>query len=132
MCYLILLVGGGLYRSGLYIIESGSDRLITDRFPKDFIHDKLIRAVYEDSFHRLHFLPDKGAIYSSDLYLKQCRDLSSVEVLKGRNAMFMIEDKEGWYWVGTNNGLYRYKGDKIEEYNFCGWSVQSYFFDLYS
>ncbi|MEY8588596.1 two-component regulator propeller domain-containing protein [Phocaeicola sartorii] len=105
--------------SGLYIIESGSDRLITDRFPKDFIHDKLIRAVYEDSFHRLHFLPDKGAIYSSDLYLKQCRDLSSVEVLKGRNAMFMIEDKEGWYWVGTNNGLYRYKGDKIEEYNFA-------------
>lgn len=32
--------------------------------------------------------------------------------------MFMIEDKEGWYWIGTNNGLYRYKGEKIEEYDF--------------
>lgn len=110
---------GWIYtESGLYILESDSDRLITDRFPENFIHDKFIRTVYEDSFHQLYFLPDKGTIYSSDLSLKQCRDLSSIEVLKGKNAMFMIEDKEGWYWIGTNNGLYRYKGEKIEEYDF--------------
>lgn len=96
----------------MYILESDSDRLITDHFPENFIHDKFIRTVYEDSFHQLYFLPDKGTIYSSDLSLKQCRDLSSIEVLKGKNAMFMIEDKEGWYWIGTNNGLYRYKGEK--------------------
>ena len=110
---------GWIYtESGLYILESDSDRLITDRFPENFIHDKFIRTVYEDSFHQLYFLHHKGTIYSSDLSLKQCRDLSSIEVLKGKNAMFMIEDKEGWYWIGTNNGLYRYKGEKIEEYDF--------------
>ena len=57
-------------------------------------------------------------LFRSIFYHKQCRDLSSIEVLKGKNAMFMIEDKEGWYWIGTNNGLYRYKGEKIEEYDF--------------
>lgn len=29
-------------------------------------------------------------------------------LLEGKDAMFMIEDREGWLWIGTNQGLYRY------------------------
>lgn len=28
--------------------------------------------------------------------------------LDGKDAMFIIEDHEGWLWIGTNWGLYRY------------------------
>lgn len=39
--------------------------------------------------------------------------------LDGKDAMFIIEDHEGWLWIGTNLGLYRYdkKGNFIP-YNF--------------
>ena len=28
--------------------------------------------------------------------------------MEGKDAMCMIEDREGWLWIGTNLGLYRY------------------------
>ena len=40
-------------------------------------------------------------------------------LLEGKDAMFMIEDREGWLWIGTNLGLYRYdKKSTIFPYTF--------------
>jgi AraC-like DNA-binding protein len=88
-------------------------------FPEGFIHKDKIRTVYEDSNHELYFLPDKGAIFISDLSMNHFRRMQSGTPLDGKDAMFIIEDHEGWLWIGTNLGLYRYdkKGNFIP-YNF--------------
>lgn len=36
------------------------------------------------------------------------RRMQSGTPLDGKDAMFIIEDHEGWLWIGTNLGLYRY------------------------
>ena len=88
-------------------------------FPEGFIHKDKIRTVYEDSNHELYFLPDKGAIFISDLSMNHFRRMQSGTPLDGKDAMFIIEDHEGWLWIGTNLGLYRYdKKDNFIPYNF--------------
>ena len=40
--------------------------------------------------------------------------------LDGNDGMFIVEDREKWLWLGTNNGLFRYdKKDHFIPYNFC-------------
>ena len=80
----------------------------TDIFPENFIHKEKIRVVYEDSDHNLYFLPDKGPMYISDLSMNHFRHLQPNTLLEGKDCMSMIEDDEGWLWIGTSNGLYRY------------------------
>lgn len=39
--------------------------------------------------------------------------------LDGNDGMFIVEDREKWLWLGTNNGLFRYdKKDHFIPYNF--------------
>lgn len=58
------------------MLDTSSDRLITDKFPENFVNRKLIREIYEDSEHNLYFLPDKGELFVSDLSLKKFFSLS--------------------------------------------------------
>ena len=37
---------------------------------------------------------------------------SPSSLLLGKNLSFVVEDKDKWLWIGTNDGLYRY--DKKE------------------
>ena len=76
--------------------------------PKVLYIKEKIRTVYEDSSHELYFLPDKGPIFISDLSMTHFRRFQPGTLLEGKDAMFMIEDREGWLWIGTNLGLYRY------------------------
>ena len=88
-------------------------------FPEGFIHKDKIRTVYEDSDHELYFLPDKGAVFISDLSMNHFRRMQSGTPLDGKDAMFIVEDHEGWLWIGTNLGLYRYdKKNNFVPYNF--------------
>lgn len=105
--------------NGLCIWDPSTNSLKSDMFPEGFIHKDKIRTVYEDSNHELYFLPDKGAIFISDLSMNHFRRMQSGTPLDGKDAMFIIEDHEGWLWIGTNLGLYRYdkKGNFIP-YNF--------------
>ncbi len=106
--------------NGMCIWDPSSGTLKTDVFPEGFIAKEKIRGVYEDSRHELYFLPDRGAIFVSDLTMNRFRRFSSGTLLEGKDAMFMIEDRDNWLWIGTNNGLYRYdKKETIIPYNFA-------------
>ena len=105
--------------NGLCIWDPSTNSLKSDVFPEGFIHKEKIRTVYEDSNHELYFLPDKGTIFISDLSMNHFRRMQSGTPLDGKDAMFMIEDREGWLWIGTNQGLYRYdKKNNFIPYNF--------------
>lgn len=52
--------------------------------------------------------------------MSRFRKMQANTPLEGKDAMFMIEDKEGWLWIATNNGLYRYdKKDTFIPYSFA-------------
>lgn len=83
-------------------------RVRTDGFPKGFIDRMKIRHILETSDHQLFFLPDRGDIWKSDLALSK---FSSLDVARrhGFSApLFIIEDNDGWLWIGTDNGLFCY------------------------
>lgn len=105
--------------NGLCIWDPSSGKIRTDIFPEGFIHKEKIRVVYEDSGHNLYFFPDKGSLFFSDLSMDSFRRLHPGTPLEGRDGMFIIEDREGWLWMGTNNGLFHYdKKDHFIPYNF--------------
>lgn len=105
--------------NGLCIWDSFSNTLRTDIFPETFIHKAKIRNIYEDSDHNLYFSPDKGTLFISDLSMKKIRHLPSTHPLEGKDCMFVIEDNDGWIWIGTSNGLFRYdKKDTFIPYTF--------------
>jgi len=105
--------------TGLCIWDPSTRSIKSDVFPEGFIHKEKIRTVYEDSSHELYFLPDKGPIFISDLSMTHFRRFQPGTLLEGKDAMFMIEDREGWLWIGTNLGLYRYdKKSTIVPYTF--------------
>lgn len=94
--------------NGMCIWDSSAKKLRVDVFPEGFIHQKKIRVVYEDSEHQLYFAPDKGPLFQSDLSMSTFHSLQSGSLLEGKDGMFVTEDAEGWLWIGTNNGLFRY------------------------
>lgn len=98
--------------NGLAIWEPSGRRIRTDVFPEGFIHQKRISSVYEDSEHQLYFVPDKGELFVSDLQMTNFRYWSPSSLLFEKNLSFVVEDKDKWLWIGTNDGLYRY--DKKE------------------
>lgn len=105
--------------NGMCIWDPSSGSLKVDIFPEGFIHKEKIRTVFEDSAHQLYFLPDKGPMYISDLSMSRFRHLQPNTLLEGKDCMFIIEDDEGWLWIGTSNGLYRYdKKDTFVLYHF--------------
>ena len=115
--------------NGVCMLDTSSDRLITDKFPENFVNRKLIREIYEDAEHNLYFLPDKGELFVSDLSLKKFFSLSNTP-LDGKNLMFALEDKEGWLWIGTNDGLYRYdKKNTFASYTFADGIPSQIFFN---
>lgn len=105
--------------NGMCIWDPSSGSLKTDIFPEGFIHKEKIRVVYEDSRHDLYFMPDKGMLFVSDLSMECFRRLPPHTPLEGKDGMFMIEDNDGWLWIGTSNGMYHYdKKDNFIPYNF--------------
>lgn len=118
--------------NGLCIWDPSTRSLKSDVFPEGFVHKEKIRTVYEDSNHELYFLPDKGAIFISDLSMNHFRRFQPGTPLEGKDAMFMIEDREGWLWIGTNLGLYRYdKKSTFIPYNFVDGLPSSIFISCF-
>lgn len=105
--------------NGMCIWDPSARTLKTDVFPEGFIHKEKIRVIYEDSNHDLYFFPDKGSLFISDLSMTIFRRLQPGTPLDGNDGMFIVEDREKWLWLGTNNGLFRYdKKDHFIPYNF--------------
>lgn len=100
--------------NGICIWDPFSNTIKTNIFPEGFVNKEKICGIYEDSDHNLYFLPYKGSIFISDLSLNNFHRMSTKSPIEGKDAMFMIEDKKGWLWIGTNNGLYHF--DKKETF----------------
>lgn len=93
---------------GQYIETSG--------FPKGFIDKMKIRQIYEDSNNRLYFAPDRGDLWVSDLALQDFHPLVEEGHERFGQTVSIIEDRDGWIWVGTDKGLVRF--DKNDRNNF--------------
>ena len=76
--------------------------------------------IYETSDHQLYFLPDKGELFVSDLTMSHFSRLTPGTLLDGKSLMAVVEDSEGWLWVATNKGMYRFdKKTKVIPFNFA-------------
>ena len=102
---------------GLAWIDSGNRGTLSTHFPQRFIHKKLIRHVSEGYDHHLYFCPDKGNLFITDLSLSHFEEISHPE-LEGKSLQFAKEDSTNWLWIGTNDGLFRYRRDedKMDSY----------------
>lgn len=83
--------------NGQYVQTSG--------FPQGFIDKMKIRVVYEDRDHRLYFAPDRGVIWVSDLSMKNFFALEESDEERFSQIPAIIEDHDGWIWIGTDKGL---------------------------
>lgn len=105
--------------SGICIWDPSSESLKNDVFPEGFVHKEKIRMIYETSDHQLYFLPDKGELFVSDLTMTRFSRLTPGTLLDGKSLMAVIEDSEGWLWVPTNRGMYRFdKKRRVIPFNF--------------
>ncbi len=106
--------------SGICIWDPSSESLKNDVFPEGFVHKEKIRMIYETSDHQLYFLPDKGELFVSDLTMSHFSRLTPGTLLDGKSLMAVVEDSEGWLWVATNKGMYRFdKKTKVIPFNFA-------------
>lgn len=106
--------------NGLAIWDPYKKRVYADVFPSGFIHKEKIKYVYEDSEHKLYFIPDKERLFISDLSMNHYAYLAPNSLLEGKEITFVIEDKQNWLWLGTNDGLYHYdKKNTFIPYSFA-------------
>lgn len=105
--------------TGICIWDPSSESLKNDVFPEGFVHKEKIRMIYETSDHQLYFLPDKGELFVSDLTMSRFRRLIPGTLLEGKSLMAIVEDSEGWLWISTNKGMYRFdKKNRVVPFNF--------------
>lgn len=103
--------------NGMCVYDEFSNSLRTDIFSDGFVNKQKIRDVFEDSNHRLFFVPDPGdiSVWSMELQSLSAADMPNGQVTE---AMFVIENPSGTLWVGTKNRLYSF-GAAARVYNFA-------------
>ncbi|NDV83667.1 two-component regulator propeller domain-containing protein [Bacteroides sp. 51] len=105
---------------GMALYDPSSRNLRTNVFPEGFAHKEKIRTIYEDSFHNLYFLPDKGSMLTSNLSMTRFYRTPMNPILNGNAFMSIVEDDQHWVWLGCDDGLIRTKEDEAAYhlYNF--------------
>lgn len=97
---------------GLCVFDPRQKLIRTDLFPSGFPHTTRYRSVYEDSRHRLYFMPETGMPFSTNL------DLSNMErvehpLFADTDAKGLTEDSSGCLWMTTNRGIFRIDGNGL-------------------
>jgi len=104
--------------NGLSVYDLSTQSMRSNIFPDDFFHREKIRTVYEDSRKTLYFLPDRGGLLTSDLSMRHYQSIPVHPVLHGNAYTTIIEDNDGWIWLGSDDGMIRYKTDEEKYYTF--------------
>jgi ligand-binding sensor domain-containing protein/AraC-like DNA-binding protein len=92
--------------SGICIYDPAHKELRTDIFPESFPRTKRVHTVYEDSKHRLYFLPEKGKAFRTTLDMKNLVEIDPDQT-QGIEFKGVVEDRQGSIWFASNNGVYR-------------------------
>lgn len=92
--------------SGLCVYDPRQDKMRTDLFPASFPKNTRFRTVYEDSRHRLYFVPEQGMVIYSNLDLSEIKTFTH-PLLEGADAKGVVEDRAGNVWIATNRGIFR-------------------------
>lgn len=102
--------------NGMAIWDGSSLR--TGHFPNGFVNGMKIRDIIEDREHNLYFAPDRGEIFKSNLELTEFGFIHSGVKDPVTMTTFMIEDRDGWIWFGTDKGLTRHdKRNHFHQFN---------------
>lgn len=104
--------------NGLSVYDPSSQSMRSDIFPTGFFHREKIRTIFEDSRKKLYFLPDRGGLLTSDLSMRQYESHPIHPILHGNAYTTIIEDDEGWLWLGSDDGMIRYKEGEEKYYAF--------------
>lgn len=96
--------------SGLCVYDPDQEKLRTDLFPSSFPRNTRFRTVYEDSRHRLYFVPEQGMVISTKLDLSDIQTLD-LPLSENVDAKGVVEDKSGNIWITTNRGIYRFDSE---------------------
>ncbi|MCD8043732.1 MAG: helix-turn-helix domain-containing protein [Tannerellaceae bacterium] len=104
--------------NGLCIYDPVSESIRSNIFPEGFIHNEIVRHVYEDSKQTLYFLADKGGLFTSDLLMTRYSALPIHPILHGNAYMSIQEDDMGWLWLGADDGMVRLNPDTNDFYSF--------------
>lgn len=95
--------------NGIAVYDAASKSVKANVFPDGFINKEMVRSMYEDRKHRLYFIPDKGAMFISSPDMKNYSRFHLQPALRSNAYMSVIEDNEGYLWLGSDNGLMRTK-----------------------
>lgn len=101
---------------GMALYDPSSKNLRTNVFPEGFANKEKIRTIYEDSFHNLYFLPDKGSMFTSNLTMSSFYRTPMNPILNGNAFMSVVEDDQHWVWLGCDDGLIRTKQGETAYY----------------
>lgn len=113
---------------GLCLWDAESRQLVGDILPDKFIHNTRVRRICETGDGRLLFIYDKNRMFESDIEIKNFGTLTTPVPLDNKD-MDMLIDKEGWMWLITTSGLYRWDGNKVfYSYNFNDGLLSQTFF----
>lgn len=100
--------------SGLYKLEAQTGKIMkhyhknSDEMP---LAGNYIRYIYMDSRHRLWFATEYSGLYKLDEASGILTHYDERQGLTDRSVVSIREDKQGYYWMGTSNGLFRYDPD---------------------
>src|SRR5205814_8392569 len=73
-------------------------------------------AIYEDHQGKVHLVTSDGLCLAEDRGLKCDGPKELQPILAGQDISHVLEDREGNVWIGSNDGLFRFKEAQIKSY----------------
>lgn len=98
-------------RQGLYKLDKRTKRVIThysERTAKQLLKSNSIRYMFMDSTHSLWLSSESSGLYKLDEKNDTLISYAERPEILGNKITCIEEDEQGYLWMGTYNGLYKY------------------------